>query len=205
MSRKDHWEDVYASRAPQQVGWYEPRLQASLRWIRSLRLPADAPVIDVGGGASTLVDDLLGLGHEDITVLDISEEALWTARARLRGRAEAVTWIAADITEVELPPAHYALWHDRAVFHFLTGQEDRRRYLDNLLHALRPGGHVVMGTFAPDAPPRCSGLPVQRYDAERLDDTLGAQLELRDHFRELHLTPGGVEQMYLYCLFRRRP
>lgn len=203
MNRKEHWESVYTTKSPQQVGWYEPHLQTSLRWIRGLGLPPDAPIIDVGGGASTLVDDLLGAGFEAITVLDISEEALWTVKGRLRQRAEQVTWLTGDITTIELPPDGYRVWHDRAVFHFLTDPDDRRRYRDNLLGALQPGGHVVVGTFAPEAPPRCSGLPVQRYDPERLDETLGPELELREHHRELHLTPGGVEQMYLYCLFRR--
>lgn len=203
MNRKDHWDSVYTAKSPDQVGWYEPRLTTSLRWIRQLRVAADAPIIDVGGGASTLVDDLLDAGFEDLTVLDLSGEALWTVKGRLRQRAGRVTWLEADITTADLPRGHYALWHDRAVFHFLTQADDRRRYRDNLLRALRPGGHVIMATFSPAAPPRCSGLPVQRYDAERLAETLGPELQLLEHREEMHRTPGGVEQMYLHALFRR--
>ena len=163
----------------------------------------DAPIIDVGGGASTLIDDLLDAGYRSITVLDISEKALLSAKARLGKKAGLVKWLDGDIISVDLPSHSYELWHDRAAFHFLTVLEQQRKYRNNLLKALKPGGHLIIGTFAPEAPPKCSGLPVQRYSAKQLGDTLGGEFELKRHHKELHITPGGVEQMYLYCLFRR--
>lgn len=205
MGRREHWEEVYTSKPSERLGWYKPRLQTSLEWISALGLDRGAPVIDVGGGASTLVDDLLGLGYTSITVLDLAEPALDQIRARLGERGAAVSWLCGDITELELPRNAFELWHDRAVFHFLTDPEDRERYRENLCRALRPGGHVIIGTFAPEAPPRCSGLPVQRYDVEMLRETLGTDFELQQHRKELHVTPGGVEQMYLYCEFRLAP
>ncbi len=203
MSRREHWERVYCGKPPDRLGWYKPRLQTSLAWIEALELTPDAPIIDVGGGASTLVDDLLDQGYSKITVLDLAAPALDLIRARLGERGAGVTWVCGDITEIELPEAAYALWHDRAVFHFLTEPQDRARYLHNLSRALQPGGHVILGTFAPEAPPKCSGLPVQRYDLDRLQATLGDGFQLRRNQKELHVTPGGVEQMYLYCEFRR--
>jgi SAM-dependent methyltransferase len=203
MSQKDHWEQVYTTKPSEKLGWYEPHLQTSLSWIKELSLAVDAPIIDVGGGASTLVDDLLDAGYRSITVLDISEKALSSVKARLGKKAELVTWLDGDITSVDLPTHYYELWHDRAVFHFLTVLEHQRKYRDNLLKALKPGGHLIIGTFAPEAPPKCSGLPVQRYNPEQLENTLGGEFEVKRHHKELHITPGGVEQMYLYCHFRR--
>jgi len=203
MSHKDHWEKVYASKATKELGWYEPHLQASLNLIQGLGLAMDASIIDVGGGASTLVDDLLDAGYRSITVLDISESALSLARERLGSKAERVTWWVGDMEEIDLPEAHYDLWHDRAVFHFLTGADQQQDYRDTLLRSLAPGGHFVVGTFAPEAPPTCSGLPVQRYSPEQLEATLGERFELIQHRKTLHMTPGGVRQMYLYCHFRK--
>jgi len=203
MDARKHWQDVYRSKPADRVGWYKPRLKTSLEWIRDLGVDRNAPIIDVGGGASTLIDDLLNDGHESISVLDISASALEQSKTRLAGRANLVTWLVGNITSIELPENHFELWHDRALFHFLTGTDEQERYRDKLLMALRPGGHLIIGTFAPEAPPKCSGLPVQRYDLELLADTLGAKLDLVRHHKELHITPGGVEQMYLYCEFRR--
>ncbi len=203
MSQKDHWEEVYSIKPTVKLGWYQPQLQTSLSSIRGLSLTGDAPIIDVGGGASTLVDDLLDAGYRSITVLDISEKALSSVKARLGKRADLVTWLDGDITSVDLPTHYYELWHDRAVFHFLTAIEQRRRYRDKLLNALKPGGHLIIGTFAPEAPSKCSGLPVQRYSPEELEKTLEGEFELKRHHKELHITPAGVEQMYLYCHFRR--
>jgi SAM-dependent methyltransferase len=205
MGRREHWEQVYSSKPSERLGWYKPRLQTSLEWISALGLDRGAPVIDVGGGASTLVDDLLDRGYTAITVLDLAEPALDLIKARLGDRRTAVTWLCGDITRFELPENAYALWHDRAVFHFLTEPHDRERYRENLCRALRPGGHVIIGTFAPEAPPRCSGLAVQRYDLERIQQTLGSDFELQRQKKEMHVTPGGVEQMYLYCEFRFAP
>lgn len=203
MNRKAHWENVYASRQSDDLGWYEPHLQISLDWINALQLAPDAAIIDIGGGASTLVDDLLLLGHRNISVLDISDKALSTIKTRLAADAERVNWLAGDITTIDLPAQRYALWHDRAVFHFLTSAGQQQRYREQLLKALQPQGHLIMGVFAPEAPPQCSGLPVQRYSLEQITNTLGEAFELKSHRKDLHITPGGVEQMYLYCHFQR--
>lgn len=204
MNQKDHWERVYSGTATERLGWYRPHLQTSLALIKGLALPATAPIIDIGAGASTLVDDLLDAGYRSITALDISEQALSVVRARLGRNAERVTWLTGNITSIDLPARRYELWHDRAVFHFLTEPGEQQEYQSRLLRALRPGGHLVIGTFAPEAPPKCSGLPVQRYSRKQLHATLGEQFELREHRKEMHITPGGVEQMYLYCHFQRR-
>ena len=163
----------------------------------------DARIIDVGGGASTLVDDLLDDGHRSITVLDLSKNALSLTKTRLGKRAELVEWLEGDITSVDLPTCHYDLWHDRAVFHFLIEPELQKRYLNNLLMALKPGGHLIIGTFAPEAPPECSSLPVQRYSHEQLGNMLGDKFEIQRYQKEMHVTPGGVEQMYLFCQFKK--
>ncbi|NCF25485.1 MAG: methyltransferase domain-containing protein [Gammaproteobacteria bacterium] len=205
MSRREHWEGVYSSKPPDRLGWYKPRLQTSLEWIKTLGLEPDAAIIDVGGGACTLIDDLLDEGYTSITVLDIAEPALALLKERLGDKSAAVNWVCGDITKVELPENAFALWHDRAVFHFLIERTDQERYRDNLCRALRPGGRLIIGTFAPEAPPKCSGLPVQRYDLELLRETLGSEFELQRHQEEMHVTPGGVEQMYLYCDFRFAP
>ena len=203
MSQKDHWEQVYSTKPTKKLGWYEPHLQSSLKLIKELRLNIDAPIIDVGGGASTLADDLSNAGYRSITVLDISKNALSLVKARLGKEVGLVTWLDGDITSIDLPQDYFELWHDRAVFHFLTKPEQQRKYRDNLLKALKPGGNLIIGTFALEAPAKCSGLPVQRYSLEQLENTLGREFALRRHQKELHNTPGGVEQMYLYCHFRK--
>ena len=205
MNQKAHWEKVYSTKPTERLGWYEPHLLISLSWIKELALARDAPIIDVGGGASTLADDLLDAGYQSLTALDISESALTCVKTRLGKRAERVTWLTGDITSVELPARHYALWHDRAVFHFLTDPEQQRHYRKQLLKALMPEGHLIIGTFAPEAPPTCSGLPVQRYSADTLNRTLGVEFELIREHKEQNVTPGGVEQMYLYCHFVFQP
>jgi SAM-dependent methyltransferase len=205
LNEKEHWEQIYSTRRTENLGWFAPHLEASLSWIKDAKLILNAPIIDVGGGASTLVDDLLDLGHQSITVLDISTKALTSVKARLGKKAELVTWIVEDISNAQHLPIHYyELWHDRAVFHFLTELEQQRKYRDNLLTALKPGGHLIIGTFTTEAPPKCSGLPVRRYTPNELESTLGAEFELKRHRKALHITPGGVEQMYLYCYFHRR-
>lgn len=203
MSRQDHWEQVYKSKTLDKLGWYAPHLQTSVDWIENLGLSADSPIIDVGGGASTLVDDLLDAGYRSVTVLDISEKALSAVRERLGAKSDLVTWLSADITTARLPDQKYELWHDRAVFHFLTDPKDRNAYRQNLLTALKVDGHVIIGTFAPEAPPKCSGLPVRRHSKQQLVDELGSEFVLVNHVKELHITPGGVEQMYQFCRFRR--
>ena len=203
MPQKNHWEKVYSDKPSELLGWYKPRLQTSLTWIKELILDADDSIIDVGGGASTLVDDLLGAGYRSITVLDISEKALSSAKARLGKKAELVTWLTGDIISVDLPTHQYELWHDRAAFHFLIELDQQRKYRDKLLKALKPSGHLIIATFAPEAPPKCSGLPVQRYNQDQLGNLLGSEFELVQHRKEQHVTPGGVKQMYLYCHFHR--
>ncbi len=204
VNQKGHWEHTYAVKPADALGWYEPHLRTSLSWIRALTLPADSPIIDVGGGASTLVDDLLAEGHRAITVLDLSGSALSLARTRLGGAAESVTWIEGDVTVVDLPHHAYEVWHDRALFHFLVEPEQTSRYVEQVLTALRHGGHLIIGAFAPEAPPSCSGLPVQRYSTERMKSTLGDEFALVRDVKELHVTPSGVEQWYLYCHLRRK-
>ena len=203
MSPKEHWEKVYSSKPTEKLGWYAPHLQTSSSWITELVPATDAPIIDVGGGASTLVDDLLDAGYRAITVLDLSPQALSIAKARLGDKAKLVSWLDGDVTSIDLPDQYFELWHDRAVFHFLLEPEQQRRYRDQFVKALKPGGHLIIGTFALEAPPKCSGLPVQRYAPGQLEKTLGDEFELVRHHNELHVTPGGVEQLYLYCLFRK--
>lgn len=203
MSRVEHWEKVYTERAADQVGWYTPHLETSLQWISDLELDPADPIIDVGGGASTLVDDMLSLGRPNLTVLDISSRALAQAQRRLGGRAADVRWLQGDVTEIEMPDEYYGLWHDRAVFHFLVEDEPRMRYRQQLLSALKAGGFLVMGCFAPEAPDKCSGLPVQRYTPEGLDEFFGGAFTLLRQHNEMHVTPGGVEQAYVYCLFEK--
>ncbi len=202
MIRKDHWEQVYSTRMAEKVGWYKPRLETSLNWIGALELDRSAPIIDVGGGASTLVDVLVDSGFESITVMDIAESALATSKKRLGRQSELIMWLPGDITTYALPPNRFELWHDRAVFHFLTEPAQQDAYCNNLLTALKPGGHLIVGVFSPEAPPKCSGLPVQRYDHVQLATRLGDRFELVQHQNEMHVTPGGVEQLYNYCQFR---
>lgn len=203
MNNTTHWNTIYASQLPSQVGWYEPHLETSLAWIDELALDPHDPIIDVGGGASTLVDDLLARGQRNITVVDLSEAAIRIARDRLGEASGAVTWRVGDVTGIELPQRHYRLWHDRAAFHFLIEPESQQEYKAALLGAVEPGGYFLIGTFSPAAPPRCSGLPVKRYDAELLASTFGDNLELKLHKNEMHTTPGGAKQSYVYCLFQK--
>lgn len=201
MDRKAHWDAVYRDCTPDQVSWYQAQPEPSLRLIRQA-VPSTASVLEVGGGASTLVDDLLASGFR-LTVLDLSGVALAAARSRLGAAAERVTWIEGDVLEVSLPREGVDLWHDRAVFHFLTDGRDRHRYVQQLRHALSPDGHVVIATFAPDGPSRCSGLAVARYSPEALHSELGAEFHLVTSVRQEHRTPAGGAQAFTYCLFRR--
>ncbi len=203
MDHQKQWDRVYEINPEEKVSWYRPHLETSLQWIKFPCLSRDSRIIDVGGGASTLVDDLTSEGFHSITVLDLSRKALELARERLGERGKVITWIDGDITSITLPAGYYDLWHDRAVFHFLITPEQRQSYKKNLLKALKPGGDLVLAVFAPEAPPRCSGLPVKRYTALELENIFGPEFELQKHLKEVHTTPGGVEQMYLYCHFRR--
>lgn len=204
MERKDHWEEVYRTKSADEVSWFQPSPTISLELIRGSGLPRDAALIDVGGGASRLVDALLDEGYSDLTVLDIAGSALARSRERLGSRAAAVEWLEADATTVALPK-RYDLWHDRAVFHFLTSAEDRAAYLERLGRHLAPGGCVIVATFALDGPESCSGLPVQRYSQETLTQTLDSGLALEAVVPEVHTTPAGKTQSFVYCRFRRQP
>lgn len=196
---KDHWEGIYDRKAPDSVSWFQPHAACSLELITRTGIAHDAPVIDVGGGASTLVDDMLAQGFRDLTVLDLSAAALRAAQARLGDAARTVRWIEADITQIDLPAAHYGLWHDRAVFHFLTDATRRAAYVRQVMRAVRPGGHVIVATFAEDGPDHCSGLPVVRYAPDALHAEFGAPFRLIGHRRETHHTPGGAQQRFIYC------
>lgn len=200
--RESHWESIYATRNAHEVSWYQIRPDTSLRLIAELGIgPGDA-VIDIGGGASSLVDHLLELGFGDLTVLDISSAALAAVQARLGARAEAVRWLAGDITRLK-PQGPFRLWHDRAVFHFLTEAADRQAYVTTLAAALPVGSHAIIATFAEDGPERCSNLPVRRYRPEQLAAELGAGFTLVESLRETHVTPAQGQQKFVYCCFRR--
>jgi ubiquinone/menaquinone biosynthesis C-methylase UbiE len=199
MPSGSHWEKVYATRAPDAVSWYQPHATLSLDLIRRIGVAPGTRIIDVGGGASTLVDDLLADGKADITVLDISASALRLARDRLGTRAAQVHWIEGDITRVGLPAGAYDNWHDRAVFHFLTEPADRAAYVEQVRRSVRPGGHVIVAAFGPEGPTQCSGLPVVRYDPEQLHAQFGSRFELLDHLSESHRTPAGAVQQFVYC------
>ncbi len=203
MDYREHWEKVYSRTPLHKVGWYRPHLETSFDWITHLPLSADSPIIDVGCGASTLIDDLLHHGFQSITAVDLSAQALAVLQERLGYQAKQVTFIQGDITSISLPGQAFQLWHDRAVFHFLTQKEARESYVRQVLHALQPGGYLLIATFAPEAPPKCSGLPVQRYDVPDICQVFSPHFQLQRHQKERHITPGGVEQMYLYCLFQR--
>jgi SAM-dependent methyltransferase len=194
---------VYRSKAPDAVSWYRAHLEVSLKLIVEVASDRNAAVIDVGGGESTLVDDLLLRGYRNLTVLDMSAVALDTTRKRLGSIAGQVTWVESDITMVDLPEHRYDVWHDRAVFHFLTESSQRDAYVHLLTRALRPGGHAVIATFGPLGPNRCSRLDVRRYDAEQLSDEFGAGFELVTSTLEDHHTPAGSSQQFLYCSFRK--
>jgi len=201
-ARRVHWEHVWARSGPSAVSWYQRLPAVSLELIGELGIPTGAAVLDVGGGTSGLVDALLARGFTDVTVLDIAAAALRTARERV-GASNAAHWLVADVLAWE-PDRGYDLWHDRAVFHFLTDADDRRRYLDILHAALRPGGAVVLGTFAADGPTTCSGLPVVRYSPEQLAEALGPELEVAATRREEHLTPSGAVQPFTWVAARHR-
>ncbi len=203
MAGKEHWEHVYDSRAAEALSWFQRHARLSLDLIRATGAAPDAAIIDVGGGASTLVDDLLAGGYTHLTVLDLSAAALAAARQRLGAAAERVQWIEADITAAELAEGAFDIWHDRAVFHFLTQAADRQAYVGAVLRAVKPGGHVIVASFAEDGPERCSGLPVVRYSADELHAEFGGSFLLLRHEKESHQTPRGAVQQFVYCFCRR--
>jgi 2-polyprenyl-3-methyl-5-hydroxy-6-metoxy-1,4-benzoquinol methylase len=202
MQPKEHWDQVYASKPADAVSWYQAHAEHSLRLIHATGVPRTGSIIDVGGGASTLVDDLLDEGYADVTVLDLSAAALAAAQRRLGERGAAVRWVEANITAAWLPIHAYDIWHDRAVFHFLTDAAARQAYVDAVLRAVKPGGHVIVATFDEDGPTQCSGLPVMRYSADALHAEFGVPFTLLAHEKEEHHTPFGTVQKFVYCYCR---
>ena len=202
LNRQAHWQRVYKEKGENQVSWFQERPIISLELIEAAGVDHSSAIIDIGGGASRLVDALAETGYRDMTVLDVSESAVSIAKMRLGERAAMVKWIVADVTEWE-PTRSYDLWHDRAAFHFLTDESDRSAYIDRLTKAVRPGGHAIIGTFALDGPERCSGLPVVRYDATQLSATLTPAFALVDMRRDDHKTPWGAIQHFQFSVFRR--
>ncbi len=200
---KHHWDEVYRRKGAEGVSWFQPRLQTSLDVIDRIGLPPTASIIDIGSGASTLVDDLLARGFRDVTLLDLSRQALDITQQRLGDRAASVTLIAADILAAGLPEARYDLWHDRAVFHFLTDADARRRYVAAAERSLKPGGHIIVATFGIDGPAQCSGLDVTRYDPTSLHHEFGGGFQPIEHVEESHKTPWGTTQEFVYCYCRR--
>ncbi len=205
MSKEDHWDNVYATKASDRVSWHAPHLGQSLKLIESVGLPKTAEIIDVGGGTSTLPADLLDRGFHNLTVLDISSKALEEAKSALGDRSGAVNWVVGDVTRAPLPEARYDLWHDRAVFHFLTDPADQEAYVRQVARCLAPGGHVIVATFGAEGPEQCSGLDVVRYDDTSLLARFGATFGRVRCEEEHHVTPWGSEQQFVYCLCRRLP
>ncbi len=199
MKEQEHWENVYQTKSADSVSWFQAHATRSLEIIRSTGVTTGSGIIDVGGGASTLVDDLLNDGFKNISVLDLSASALQIARTRLGLRGEGVQWIVGDIRNVKLAAQAYDIWHDRAVFHFLTDPADRAAYVHQVMRSVRPGGHVIVATFAADGPTQCSGLPVARYSPEQLQGEFGPAFELVEHASEQHKTPSGSVQHFVYC------
>ena len=201
-AKRAHWDNVYQTKTSDAVSWYAPHLETSLKLIQRATNDRHAGIIDVGGGESTLVDDLVHHAYDRVSVLDISQKAIDVARERLGKSGAKVAWYCADITTATLPEAFFDVWHDRAVFHFLTREEDRQRYVEQVLRSVRHGGHVIVSTFGPEGPEKCSGLDVVRYDANGLHGQFGRSFELIESSTELHNTPFGTKQQFLYCFCR---
>ncbi len=200
-----HWKQIYASKAPRETSWYAPHLETSFAWmVEAVENKAEA-IIDVGGGESTLVDDLLRAGYTNLTVMDIADGALRNAQQRLGAASASVQWLAGDVTTISLPASTYRMWHDRAVFHFLTQPAQRAAYVRQLTSSLKHGGQIVMATFSLAGPLTCSGLDVIRYDEQSLQRELGTQFHLIRSAHVAHQTPSGTTQAFLYCQFRFCP
>lgn len=205
MSTREHWNDVYAKKEPTSVSWHRTHLEQSLTWVEDLGLPRTAHIVDIGGGASTFVDDLLDQGFESVSVADISAQALEHSKRRLGPRTGQVRWVVGDVTEPLFPDDSVDLWHDRAVFHFLTSPSQQGAYRAQVLRCVRPGGVVIIATFAPDGPERCSGLQVARYAPQEIAAAMGPGFELLQEAAEEHSTPKGSPQAFAYALLRRLP
>jgi SAM-dependent methyltransferase len=201
--RKMHWDRVYKESPPTELGWYQAHPEMSLKLISETGIGLEGGIIDVGGGTSKLIRLLLDKGYRRLTVLDISSNSIERAKIQFGQKANLITWIEADITDFKFTE-QYDLWHDRAVFHFLTDSQDRKGYIDSLNQALNLDGHLIISTFGLDAPPRCSGLKVARYSPETLHKELGDNFDLIDSSDEVHTTPSGVKQSFTFCRFIKR-
>jgi 2-polyprenyl-3-methyl-5-hydroxy-6-metoxy-1,4-benzoquinol methylase len=202
MDAQTHWEKIYGTRAADAVSWYRPHLEKSLGLIERAAPGHSLSIIDVGGGESTLADDLVARGYRNITILDISQTAIDVTKNRLGSASEDIHWLTGDITSIELEPYSYDVWHDRAVFHFLTAADERMAYVRQVAKAVKAGGHVIISTFGPEGPTKCSGLDVVRYDAGSLHRVFGVRFHLLKSSTELHQTPFGATQQFLYCFCR---
>ena len=202
MNKKTHWENIYKTKQTEEVSWYQAHPESSLKMIEAAKLPRNAAIIDVGGGDSRLIDCLIERGYENLTILDISGEALKRAKERLGNLGQKVQWIEADITEFN-PSEKFQFWHDRAVFHFLTDPKDRSRYLSVMERSLAFPAWIMIAAFAADGPKKCSGLAVQRYSHKSLQETLGPEYQMKVSDQETHLTPQGYQQKFVYTLFRK--
>ena len=202
MDAQSYWENIYGKKAPDAVSWYRPHLERSLDFIEHAAPGRSASIIDVGGGESTLVDDLVVRGYRNITILDISQTAVDVTKKRLGSVSENVRWLIGDITSTELEPYSYDVWHDRAVFHFLTAMDERISYVRQVAKSVKRGGHLIVSTFGPEGPTKCSGLDVVRYDAKSLHKEFGVRFQLLGSSTELHRTPFGTAQQFLYCFCR---
>lgn len=203
MNRQQHWENVYQSKLATEVSWYRDHLENSLQMIVNTGVDKTASIIDVGGGTSTLVDDLLAEGFENISVLDISSTSMEESQKRLGDKAKQVDWIISDITTAGLPENYYDVWHDRAVFHFLTNAEDRRKYVALVMRTLKIGGQMIVATFGENAPQKCSGLDVVRYSPASIQKEFGEAFQLMHSINETHQTPFGATQEFIYCHFQK--
>jgi 2-polyprenyl-3-methyl-5-hydroxy-6-metoxy-1,4-benzoquinol methylase len=203
MQSKEHWEKVYSTKTTDAVSWFQEHAEESLKLIRGTGVPYSAAIIDVGGGASTLIDDLLANGYSTLTVLDLSAAALSAAKLRLGAKAAKVQWLEANVTNAALPVHSFDVWHDRAVFHFLTTPIERQAYVEAVLRSVKPGGHVIVATFDENGPTQCSGLPVMRYNANSLHAEFGSSFNLLQHAKEEHHTPFGTVQKFIYCYCRK--
>jgi SAM-dependent methyltransferase len=200
---KPHWEKIFSRKSSAEVSWFKQHLDISLQLIGKANIPKTASIIDIGGGDSSLVDDLLNAGYTKLAVLDISSAALERSKARLGNRADTVTWLNADIAQAALPSNSYDLWHDRAMFHFLTEPTLRSAYIQLCTATVKPGGTLIVATFAADGPEQCSGLPTMRYSPEDLEPQFAPFFQLIDAVPELHTTPAGKMQSFVYCLFKK--
>lgn len=203
MQSATHWENIYSTKSIRDVSWFQKNARYSLDFIRRTQVTHDARIIDVGGGASILISDLILSGYKNLTVIDISAEAIKVAQNQLGAAANCVQWIQADITKVKLPDHSYDLWHDRAAFHFLTEPNERAAYIKTVSAAVKPSGHLILATFAEDGPLKCSGLQIVRYSPQELSAQFDCAFSLVHHEYEEHATPSGTVQRFVYCQFRR--